>query len=453
MFTYPTIIFQTKQHLKEAQNHENPKEIRLYAICKAYTSLDSFPYFYNQILDDETLLAHITELEKNVCVDFSDLTEITSNEFLKQIKQNIDSAKDIKTICHVRKKHIGQAYALIRRTSFIVTTEKEKKDLYYLSLEVQTIYANLLRETGEHDEAIKLLKSLEMKILQDDTSKNYRIPLLRQIGTCYFRLSRYKEAKQCYNKALSLLKLNPNQPLEMVIKSNLVTLYKSQGIYNKATTLLETEIIPFYKKIDQQHYLAANLNTLANIFLAHKNYSKARAKYIETLQVYKKIDLKYGIATCNYNLARLALEEQRLPLAQDYLAKALELDEAIDNKELIAQINCTFAIIHKMQQKYYSGLPYLKKAKDIYCGLKNKRGLAKVYHLYFDFLEAQKLLDVQDAFNLLSKIKNIAYNLQSVILFEQYLKAKIRYCKFNEQYELLHTLENQLENLKEDFFE
>ena len=168
----------------------------------------------------------------------------------------------------------------------------------------------------------------------------YRSAYLRMTGLGHRMLEDYPKAKEAFQEAVSLVRMQSEE------NENIVTMLISLG---------------GIKQLLGEH-------------------SEAEKDYKEALVVAKKLKDRDGIATITGNLAEVAIDQERWEEAEKLAREALKQSESLGRKELIGSHCTKLAVALARQGKPTEGLPYGRRALEIFSLLPHHNGLNEAEH-------------------------------------------------------------------------
>jgi tetratricopeptide (TPR) repeat protein len=137
---------------------------------------------------------------------------------------------------------------------------------------------------------------------------------------------RYKEARQLYQRALSLADRPGTLTPELATSlNNLASIEDDLGRYARAERLY-LRCIDVWKQLADTNALARPLNNLAVLYSKRGDYEKAEQLYRDSLALRTASDPER--ARVLNNLGRLYHHQRRFPEAEDYYRRALALQES-----------------------------------------------------------------------------------------------------------------------------
>ena len=207
-------------------------------------------------------------------------------------------------------------------------------------------------------------------ILRQQSCKNKSIDILitvsNTLGTLYKDQGRYNEAESLLEESLNLAKnlLDNNHRAIGAYKNNLASLYNIQGKYRQAEVLF-MESLDNIKKLFGEHHpdVASVLNSLGNVYRSQENYNKAESFFKQALEIRKTClsENHPDYAVSLNDLGLLYTELGRYTDAERLLLKSLEIKEKSVGKK-----HLDYAITLNNLAIVYSYKDQLKKAELLY---------------------------------------------------------------------------------------
>ncbi len=190
-------------------------------------------------------------------------------------------------------------------------------------------------------------RTLAQQLLKDRYKDNpaAKLRLLKYIGSSYTLETRYPEAINYYNQALTIAK-EIKLYLEIAhINNNLGMIYNETGNYKTAYLYL-SEALNNYNLAGVPEKMAGTYNNIGLIYLNLKNYNKALAYFNKALDSTGKQKDSILIISVLNNIALCHITGTNPSLALDYLSRAIELSQRINNKYGLC-------ISYQLQGNYY----------------------------------------------------------------------------------------------------
>jgi tetratricopeptide (TPR) repeat protein len=363
-------------------------------------------------LDKYSMAVFWEDLEKYL----EDVKE--SEEKYEKIKQGT-IGKELKTLfSEVDKARSEFNYQKVDQ--LLAGFEKENSDLIADIAKTYFLRANNFELQVEYKEAKEYY---EKAVTLDDQNPFY----LNDYAIILYKLGDYNKAIEYYKKALGiyLKTIGENHPVTAISYNNLGAVYGSKGDYNKAIDYYEKALKIRLKTIGENHIdTAMTYNNLGLVYGSKGDYDKAIDYYEKALEIkLKTIDENHSnIANTYNNLGIVYGSKGDYDKAIDYYEKALEIDLKTigENHPDVASTYNNLGAAYNSKGDYDKAIDYFKKALKIdlktigenhpdVAGTYN--GLGNVYCLKGDYNKAiecyEKALEIYNKSDLPEDHQNI----------------------------------------------
>ena len=229
----------------------------------------------------------------------------------------------------------------------------------------------------DHTSADECCKTLRV-ILQNSGQKEEEGMILLKIANIYYQRSKYREAKQFYEKALGIMIQAGNNRGVGICYGNLGTVFKSVGQHTKAEEYLQKALV-IHKEIGDKEGEAADYGNLGTVFLSVGQYTKAGEYLQKELVIRKEIGDKQGEASAYGNLGTVFLSVGQYTKAEECIQKALVTSKEIGDKKGEAADYGNLGIVFHSVGQYTKAEEYLQKALVITKEIGDKKGEAANY--------------------------------------------------------------------------
>jgi adenylate cyclase len=350
--------------------------------------------------------------------------------------------------------------------------------------EIRAIADSLLN-AGQYEQAIiKFIEYLDSQGNPDADQKKDMAGCYENIGLCYYKLDKYSDAIEWFQKALDLQRELGN--LEAVASSlnNIGLNYKMRGNYDKAIDFYEQTIrideelgkgneiaktlnnigmvyrvwgkydkaIDYFERslnlkssLKDQPGVSKTLNNMGLVYTDWKKYDQAILNFRESLKIVESLNNEGEAAIRLNNLGRVYFYKNQYDTALAYFEKTLAIQEKIQDLDQIALAYNNIGKVYLAQDKHEKAAYYLSSALDIYNKLGKEGEKATVLANLSDINRAMgleaKALQLLDSSTMIADRLNLRNQLQqnylyySEIYFDQknYEKALEYYKKFSEE--------------------
>ena len=229
----------------------------------------------------------------------------------------------------------------------------------------------------DHRSAIECGKKLHVTP-HNSGLKDERGKILLKIASIYYQGRKYEEAKQFYEKALSIMIETGNNRGVGICYGNLGTVFFSVGQYTKAEEYLQKALV-IKKEIGDKKGEASAYGNLGTVFQSVGQYTKAEEYLQKALVIRKEIGDKEGEASDYGNLGAVFQSVGQYTKAEEYLQKALVIRREIGDKKGEALDYGNLGIVFQSVGQYTKAEEYLQKALVIKNEIGDKKGEASAY--------------------------------------------------------------------------
>ena len=199
-----------------------------------------------------------------------------------------------------------------------------------------------------------------------------------QLAKFYYDQSKYKEAKDLYQKALGIIIQIGDRNGQAACYGNLGTVYQSLGQYGKAEEYQKKALV-IKKEIGDREGEATCYGNLGSVYRSLGQYGKAEEYQKKALVIRKEIGHKEGEAACYGNLGSVYQSLGQYGKAEEYQKKALVIRKEIGHKEGEAACYGNLGSVYQSLGQYGKAEEYQKKALVIKKEIGHKEGEAACY--------------------------------------------------------------------------
>ncbi|CAH3175968.1 unnamed protein product [Porites evermanni] len=229
----------------------------------------------------------------------------------------------------------------------------------------------------DHTRAIECGKKL-LVTLHNSGQKEVEGMTLLKVAKIYYQRSKFEEAKQFYEKALSIMIEAGNNRGVGACYGNLGTVFFSVGQYTKAEEYLQKALV-IRKEIGDKEGEAADYGNLGTVFRSVGQYTKAEEYLQKALVIRKEIGDKKGEASAYGNLGTVFQFVGQYIKAEEYLQKALVIRKGIGDKEGEAADYGNLGTVFGSVGQSTKAQEYLQKALVIIKEIGDKEGEGSAY--------------------------------------------------------------------------
>lgn len=290
--------------------------------------------------------------------------------------------------------------------------EKVLPNYYLLTLEY--------RKTEDWQKAIKIARE-GLAYGEDKETLYLRGDLLAQVGYCLIRLTKYDQALDVFKKVQQI----PDEGFKFIsvdqIYTDLATIYKGKGDYQKAyqyyfkvlriqeskkdsmdiaKTLYGigslmyyqenyTEALSYYKRsqeicelLDNPRGIYSSLGGIASVYIAQKQYDKALEYNIRSLELARQLNVKSAIGYGLQNIGSCYNGLQQHNKAKDYIEQAIQIKKSIGDDWGLIGCYLTLGESHFMLGNYNDAISIFDKAMVIAEKSDSKPRILNLYSSY-----------------------------------------------------------------------
>lgn len=273
--------------------------------------------------------------------------------------------------------------------------------------------ARILRNEGKYEEALAALEEAK-QICEDINDTLYKIRILNEFGSVYRRLSRFTEALEVHNKALTIFDhfsdddeltttfvllgiINDvlgnydkalyyhHQALELNRKvndtagiagslHNIGILYQKIAKYDQALEYYN-KALKYWEDLNNKNGLSSTYNSIGAVNELTGNYTEALKYYQMSLKIMEETGSKFSIAIPLNNIGSIYEKLGIYDQAVIYLQRAIELRESVGDKNGTASSMISLAIVYNKQGKSDLSIRTAKKGLEI---VKQTGGLSSI---------------------------------------------------------------------------
>ena len=231
--------------------------------------------------------------------------------------------------------------------------------------------------TYNYTRAIECGKKLHVTLPNSGRKQKEGIILLK-LAKIYHQRSEYDEAKQFYEKALSIMIETGNNLGVAICYGNLGIVFLSVAQYTKAEEYFQRALV-IRKEIGHKQVEASCYGNLGALFLSVGQYTKAEEYLQNALVIRKEIGDKKGEASDYGNLGTVFSSVGQYTKAKEYLQKALLIKQEIGDKKGEASDYGNLGTVFQSVGQYTKAEEYLQKALVIRKEIGDKQGEASNY--------------------------------------------------------------------------
>jgi predicted ATPase len=266
------------------------------------------------------------------------------------------------------RDYYSQAIELMQENSF----EGSRENLVSMLLKAAWV-GNVL---GNREWSISCCESAR-RLNKGDSNKSIDAQIMLQEGFTYLKVNQWNKAKRSFNNAL-----DPNLSLSDINKSlvnyGLGTIYFELAEYNEAKKYFEISL-EIAKKLNSEKLIATTLNHLGALENVRGNGIRAIMLYSQSIPLFQKANDQAGLARIYHNIGITHAEERVWKAANDFFGKSLAISDTMGLLPLKSITFLNRAFVLSQLANYEEAEEYNIKARRLLIQLKDELGLAE-YH-------------------------------------------------------------------------
>jgi len=291
-----------------------------------------------------------------------------------------------------------------------------------------------------------------------------------EIGLAYYRLWKYDEALQFFNKALQFSNELADSSITARIENSIGYAYYQKAEYDNAYKYFHNSLV-IRESIKDKKGIAYSYNSLGLLFWKMKKQNDAIISFNNAKEIWEQLDNNVGVIMSYSNLGAVYYDFLDIEKSLEYHEKALELEKEINDTFRMGITFNNLAVLYQEKEQHNKALDYYLKAlkiseksngKDDIANTKNNIG--RLYVSLENYKQAQKYIDealiaskeVADK-QLIKENFHIQYQLYKKMSdFEKALKYYISYSELkdsiysNENNKIIEESEAKYKNKKKE---
>jgi adenylate cyclase len=303
---------------------------------------------------------------------------------------------------------IGKYQAYIN--SFEKITDDERKTVADANGQIAFCYYKL----DKYIEAIEFFqKALDLQREMGDMESV--ASTLNNIGLNYKMRGNYDKAIEYYEQTISIdEEMGKGNEIAKTL-NNIGMVYRSWGKYDKAIEYLERSL-RLKNNLDDQPGVSRSLNNIGLVYTEWKKYDQAILNFRESLKIEESLNNESDIALRLNNLGRVYFYLNQNDSALFYFNKTLLIYQRNNDKDQMALAFNNIGKVYLNRQKFEEAGYYLASALGIYDELGKEGEKATVLANLSDINRAMgnyaKSLQLLDSSTLIAESLNLRYQLQ-----------------------------------------
>ncbi len=218
-----------------------------------------------------------------------------------------------------------------------------------------------------------------------------------QLGDFFQETEVYTEAIEQYTSALKIAEQQQQDSLQIILKNRIGNIYLAIKNYDKA----EAFLIESIESAQKQKFIKAEAvaeEILGSCLEKESNYLKALEHQQRSLELFTQLDDEEGIATVNENIGSIYEDLNQFEKAHEYFLKSHKYFQKIKSEKQINVLN-NIGDVYRKTNRYEEALGYTQKALRLAEKFDEKhqiesahKDLAKTYALLEDHQNAYEHL-------------------------------------------------------------
>ncbi len=292
--------------------------------------------------------------------------------------------------------------------------------------EMQLAEAKLLRLEEDAPLAIELYNQLE-RDAEQQWIEEHRADILFEQGRCYFMLSKFSEAIDCFTRCLDIARAGGDQPQVAIVLNWLGLAYRERGQFDQAKSYYE-EGLALYQQLDNpseyantlnnlgyvyrlqgrtqealnrcqiglrirqelfragkasEYYVGLSLSTLGIIYLDARRYIESERYFLEAFEIFNRAGLKRELAGVSNRRGQIEMEKGNLQQAKQWFERAEQTALGLNAEAYERSLNRQGRLLAR-QEKWLEARQFFERAID---------DAKKVHH---DYQHAENLIDLAE---------------------------------------------------------
>ena len=265
-------------------------------------------------------------------------------------------------------------------------------------LTYQTDSTSLGGQSQEEKEA-EIQRLLNQIQKTDPTNKPLLLSLYSQLGSLFFDLSNFEEAKKYWEYSLLLSLEITDKSNEGIMLNNISQIYYAQGDYGRALDYLE-QSLSIARQNRDKNVEGITLNNISQIYSAQGDYGQASGYLEQSLSIQRQIGDKDGEGTTLNNISQIYHAQGDYGRALDYLEQSLSIRRQIGDTRGEGTTLNNISQIYDAQGDYGRALDYLEQSLSIRRQIGDKSGegatlnnISQIYDAQGDYGRALDYLE------------------------------------------------------------
>jgi len=315
-----------------------------------------------------------------------------------------------------------------------------------LQIEILISAAQMERYQNNYAKASDIMLSQALGLATPESIEKANV--YRLIGIFYRQQMKLKEAKEFYNKALALYKLNNDLGGVAKIHGSLGVLYKEEGDLSLAAEFQKKSMV-YFEKTNDISELADSTFSLGELYYSSKEYDKSLNFYLRALTYDKQLNHQQHIGYDYHRIGTIYFTTKDYQKAKTYTTKAIEIFREGAAFQVLSRAYIQLAEIHAVVGDEASRIISLEQSKEAALLAPTEHQLSSVWHslgrYYFDHSNFSLAREyVEKSLPITTKLGLLERQLNDNLLLSDIHKALLEDATAHNYLSTAYELKNQL---------
>lgn len=306
--------------------------------------------------------------DSRACLNPGELFHLTYSNFQEEKPETTHPAKKTSRTDSIsvesKLKEAEQYIHVDDRKAFQLTREAldaaTGSDNYDLIGKAQNALGNLHWFTGDYNHASTYYFSA-LKNFQKTADSFQTAVCYRNIGWIYMGQQKYTDAETYFQKSLTIMKKLHREADILIAYDDLATLCQNTGDYRTGLHYCKLSI-SLAKKTKNREALGTTLMTKGNLEFSRKNYSDAKADFLESIYLLKHLSQSsYNLCLAYLGLSRVYLTINRSQLAKETALLAVKQARKSQLTKELAEAYELLATVYQGENNFERAFDYMHK--------------------------------------------------------------------------------------------
>ncbi|NTV83181.1 MAG: tetratricopeptide repeat protein [Bacteroidales bacterium] len=221
--------------------------------------------------------------------------------------------------------------------------------------------ADSLLDIGQYEQSILKFQEYLIAIDRSDDELDEIISVCyERIGRCYYKLDKYADAIDWFQKALDLQRERGDLEAAASSMNNIGLNYKMRGNYDKAIEYYE-QTIRIDEELGKGLEIAKTLNNIGMVYRVWGKYDKAIEYFERSLRQRNSLNDQAGVSKSMNNIGLVYTEWKKYDQAILNFRESLKIEESLNNESEIAIRLNNLGRVYFYMNQYDTALVYFNK--------------------------------------------------------------------------------------------